>query len=196
MLGAMVAPVTHAVQTLSVGWKESEVWAEWATAAGAVLAAIFAAWAVVREGRLLKTAQEQVQVSQQQFEAMQEQTRIAQAQVEASVRPVLVFLVKGQESWLKNVGSGPALNVRYGEPTQRLKPLPRPVEAAGECPCGPLTIISAQQVNVEYESTDGTNYLTTAQRLPDGAYKHTVRRRDELGAERTPARPPAASSHP
>lgn len=119
MLGAMVAPVVHAVQTLSIGWKESEVWAEWVTAAGAVFAALFAAWAVYREGQLLETAQEQVKVSQRQIEAMQEQTRAAQAQVEAMHLPVLeLFLpnwrmesAERADIWVQNIGNGAALLV-------------------------------------------------------------------------------------
>lgn len=178
MLGAMVAPVAHAVQTLSVGWKESEVWAEWVTAAGAVFAALFAAWAVYREGQLLESAQDQVAVSQDQIKAMQEQTRAAQSQVEASIRPVLALINKNNRGLhLVNIGNGPALNVRYndGQPAAREHPLTAFAATQSE-PLENLGVLLNQNARVTYESADGIPYLTIIRRDALGAFHQTFER--------------------
>ena len=181
MLGAMVAPVAHTVQALSVGWKQSEVCAEWVTAAGAVFAAFFAAWAVIREGRLLKTAQEQLGVSQRQTQAMQRQTWIAREQVAAAERQVeatfmpavIVANLPKQTSktgspdleapaplGINNVGSGVAFKILLGLMTVHYRV---GVLGAGACREFPPDLARdvpgyAREFDVRFLSTSGRLY--------------------------------------
>ncbi len=200
MLGGIVAPVAHAVQTLSVGWKEAGVIAECFTALVAGAAVYVASKALKGEGRLLRetqrqvdAAQEQAKISQQQIEAIQEQTQVAQAQVEAanrqvkesqrqveaSMRPVLVLLMKeyGQEVYVANIGSGPALNVRFAEgPMAQSEKQLNPIGAGADWSRGEWRLQSWRDAEIRYESVDGTQYVTKVHNLAYGKYKQTVTR--------------------
>jgi hypothetical protein len=170
-------------------------------AIGAWCAAVIAGKALKAEERLLeetqrqvkaandqvKESQRQVKAAESQVKATLRQARLARDQVEASMRPVLVFRMKEKDPalYLSNIGSGPALDVKFiegyvseaaeGYIPNTPKPL-NPIGAGADWQLDDGRPQGWQHATVKYESVDGIPYRTTAEVVRRGTYKQTVTR--------------------
>ncbi len=95
---------------------------------------------------------------------------LAQEQMEAGFRPVIAITEEFPKLEFRNVGTGPALNVRYlfatdiGRATKRETTAVAIGEGAG---LGDLAYFVIRDVEISYESVSGRHYVTKGSFLKD-----------------------------
>ena len=125
-----------------------------------------------------QTAREQLEATRELLETSQRQIEAAQRQLEASYMPCVVPVVEsaapeGPRLVLRNLGSGPALNVRYLATAQAGFAWPPGLSGGSACPPIPAggahgaaegagSLQSPHFFRVQFESLSGHRYQTEA----------------------------------